>query len=532
VTRAESIALAAVTALIAAIVFSYFIDLAGFGIAPIASAVVALGAACAVAALARPTCSSFGETGLFLATVIGTLTVLYKLSGPSLLPTGSGPDLTHHLLLVDYIERHRTLVHDPDAGRYLGEMVHYTPGFHLLAAIGGAIAGVNAFFAVLPVVVLSVSLKFGFFALTLLRLFRDLPGVLVASAAGTSLILALSPFTIQSFSHDSFLAQVVAELFAVVMWWALVAWDQGPSRWGMIVFGAAGTATFLTWPLWVGPLVVALILLLTARTDLPFAERCRLAIIGIAPMAVVGAVHVYGRTEGLGLVATSGAVTQPSVTVLGWWLPALALAGIVLALRHPASRPLLALAAGLLIQAAALWIVARRGGATTPYMAIKMMYLAAYPLAAAALLTVTRVVRTTGTLALPAITLVALSAVAASRQHVPSPVVSRDLWAVGSWARGNLPPACIDYLVGNEYTAYWLHLAVLGNPRADARSSDNDLYLTQPSMARWLFNDGGVPYAIAKPSILPAEIRERTRVLHQQGDAAVIARLGDLPPCR
>jgi hypothetical protein len=191
----------------------------------------------------------------------------------------------------------------------------------------------------------------------------------------------------------------------------------------------------------------------------------------------------------------------------------------------------MALTVGLVLQAAALWLVARRGGATTPYMAIKMMYLAVYPMVAAAILAVTSLARTGRAMAIPAIVLAALSVSAAWGLKAPSPVVSRDLWAVGSWARENLPPACIDYLVGNEYTAYWLHLAVLGNPRADARSSDDNTYLTQPSFSRWLVNDGGVPYAIARPSILPAEIRERTRVLHREGDAWVIARSGDPQPC-
>ena len=143
---------------------------------------------------------------------IATLAFLVRLAGPSLLPSGSGPDLTHHLLLVDYVDRHQSLVHDPDAGRYLGEMAHYTPGLHLLSVIGGVASGVNGFFAVFPVVALSVALKFGFFALVLLRLFEDLPARLLAAAAGTALVFSLSPFTIQSFTHDSFLAQVVGGL--------------------------------------------------------------------------------------------------------------------------------------------------------------------------------------------------------------------------------------------------------------------------------------------------------------------------------
>jgi nucleoside-diphosphate-sugar epimerase len=41
------------------------------------------------------------------------------LARPSLLPPGGGPDLTHHLQLVDYIERHWQL---PDAPAQAGEL--------------------------------------------------------------------------------------------------------------------------------------------------------------------------------------------------------------------------------------------------------------------------------------------------------------------------------------------------------------------------------------------------------------------------
>jgi hypothetical protein len=53
---------------------------------------------------------------------------------------------------------------------------------------------------------------------------------------------------------------------------------------------------------------------------------------------------------------------------------------------------------------------------------------------------------------------------------------------------------------------------------------DNDTYLTQPSFARWLVDDGGPPYAIARWSVLPVEIRDRVKVLYRVGDAAVISR--------
>ena len=109
----------------------------------------------------------------------------------------------------------------------------------------------------------------------------------------------------------------------------------------------------------------------------------------------------------------------------------------------------------------------------------------------------------------------------------PSPrVVDTDLYDAGLWTRDHLPAACVDYLVANEYTAYWLHLAVLGNERMTERSADDDLYLTAPSFARWVQDTASPRYAIAKQSVLPAEIRERTRVLYQRGDATVIERQG------
>ena len=52
---------------------------------------------------------------------------------PDFLPTGTGSDLAHHLALIAYIEQHWRLVHDARLGAYLGEMIDYTPGAHLLA---------------------------------------------------------------------------------------------------------------------------------------------------------------------------------------------------------------------------------------------------------------------------------------------------------------------------------------------------------------------------------------------------------------
>ena len=56
------------------------------------------------------------------------------------------------------------------------------------------------------------------------------------------------------------------------------------------------------------------------------------------------------------------------------------------------------------------------------------------------------------------------------------PVVDLDLYNAGKWVRANVGQSCVDYLVNDAETAYWLHLAVLGNPRSSARMEEMDRY--------------------------------------------------------
>src|SRR6185295_14576668 len=58
--------------------------------------------------------------------------------------------------------------------------------------------------------------------------------------------------------------------------------------------------------------------------------------------------------------------------------------GIVAAATILPSRPTVWLMAAIALQAAALFVVATRSGADRPYLALKMVYLAIYPMAVAA----------------------------------------------------------------------------------------------------------------------------------------------------
>jgi hypothetical protein len=339
---------------------------------------------------------------------------------------------------------------------------------------------------------------------------------------------------------------------------------------------------FLTWPIWIGPPVLTLAILLLMHRHPPRFTRVSHAATALAPIGAFVLLHAAGRTGQASIVATSGAVVPPSTATLGWWLPPLALVGAItlIVTRRHASTTVLAGAIGA--QAAGLWLVA---AGQTPYMAIKMTYLAIYPAIACATAFVDTIaniiaqsvgppcgqerefwtrngphsgprpaerakwtlptsqgIRGRSRAKLLADSGIARRACLAAawsaaivltfvvRDDLPTrsnrrPVLSEDLAAAGQWARAHVPVDCVDYLVGNEYTAYWLHLAVLGNPRISARTGDDATFLTQPSMERWLV-PGGLRYAIANLAILPAEIRREVDVVQQAGQAAVIERRG------
>ena len=523
-SRAELVALAALSLLAATTLVAYVLARVGLGIAP--TITIVLSAACAAACCAGLSHVTARAAAVSFAVPFVVATgYLWWIGWPSLLPGGSGPDLTHHLQLIDYLQERGTLVDDPNAWRELGEMAHYTPGVHVLAVITAILFDTDALFVIFPIVVLSVGLKYGLFGLVVWRLTgesrRDATMAAPMAIAGAGLLVHLSALTLHSFTRDSFLAQVVSELFAVGMMWSVVIWAEQPARRWMVVAGLSGAAVFLTWPLWIGPLLIALAAVVTTA---PLTRGAKIQHIALAtaPIVLVAVAHTGGRSEAIGIIGTSGAVDPPVLSVALSWVLLLAIVGYYLAAQRAQSRPLVWLTLGLAAQAAALWLLARRQGAATPYMAVKMAYLAVYPVTAAALIAIGVLVRSPWVAWALSLAIFVSGARGVVRAETPPAIVDRDLFAAGRWAREHLPRGCVDYLVGNEYTAYWLHLAVLRHPRVSERTANNDLYLPEPSFARWVEERSEAPYAIAKWSVLPMEIRDRVRVLHRQGDAVVI----------
>jgi hypothetical protein len=255
---------------------------------------------------------------------------------------------------------------------------------------------------------------------------------------------------------------------------------------------------------------------------------------------VLAAVHAAGRLEWVQLVRASGGALAPSIGTVGWAYPLLAIAGVVVSAADRRARITLGLLIALAVQAATLWLAARANGAATPYMAYKMTYLAIYPLAVFGGLALGRMVAGKDAQAVTsdraqfigwALAAVLMVTIARPAFHEPRgvPTVSTDLYEAGRWARDNVGPACVDYIVGDANTAYWLHLAVLGNARASSRAAEVDVYDPRAAIGHWIASDAAQAFAIVDEPLLPDEVRSRVEVIARFGSAAVIKRPGAAP---
>lgn len=500
----------------------YAIDALGFGVQPWAALAVGLVTTGAAAVLRRrQPGSQTADLLAWLGIVIFLIAVFLRMSWPSLLPPGRGPDLTHHLVLVDYIQQTGHLVHDRSLDGAMGEMAHYTPASHVLAVIAGAVFGVDGLRAFFPLVAGCAALTAGFVFLIARRIGLALPYAIVSVAA----LFLPAPYFFGAFTHDAFLAQTVSSLFAVAMWWAITQWHDEPTTSAAIVMSMFLVATFLSWPIWLGPpLLVFLALLMKA--ELPLHGRMQHFAIVILPLLAVFLAHSWNRWGWMVIVRTSGAVLHPSLDSFGWLLSLLAAVGVVAAAGDRRARVTIVLLLVIVLQSITLFAIAKAQGADTPYMAFKMVYLAIYPLAILAAYALNRGAGSgewgvaTGWLIAAVLMIIAVRPALTAPRGIP--VVDLDLHAAGQWLRSTGGAACSDYLVADAETAYWLHLAVLGNPRAGERMRELDRYDARAAVAPWITAEGR-SYALADLRLLPDEVRSRVQIVREFGKAAVIA---------
>jgi hypothetical protein len=359
----------AVVFLASAATVAYLTDGVGLSIAPFVVLVAAaLAAAVVFIRLARLLPSDHTESKPFAAIVASILAWLLWLARPSFLPVGSGPDLTHHLALIDFIERGWRLPHDPLLAAVLGEMVNYTPGAHLLAAVAGAWTRTDGFHAIYPVIAFSVALKAGLIFLVARHLMSDRVSRTAWALAAVLLLFAPRDYFIGSFADASYLAQVVSEMFAIAMWLAIVLWSEQPSTPASALTGVFGVATFLTWPVALGPVALLAAGTIALRFGLTIRERLHHLAIAMTPIAAVAVLHALGRTNALAIVGVAGYVAYPHVGLFGWWFLVPAAAGVVISAFDRRTRTVTLFLVAIALQAAALLVVARRVNAARPYM--------------------------------------------------------------------------------------------------------------------------------------------------------------------
>src|SRR6185369_2791335 len=194
---------------------------------------------------------------------------------------------------------------------------------------------------------------------------RDVPRVPIA-ALGSLSLFASQTYFLGAFAQYSFLAQVVAECFAIAMFWALTAWDQDQHRWLMAVTGLLGAALFLTWPILIGPPLVVLGLLVVLPTSkvrlqpdatyvTQLLSRAVDAAIAVVPIVLVAGLFSIGRMDYVVIAGTGGEVTTPVVRAYGWLFLVLSSGGIAIAAAslkaRTTSRTLALFAGAILLQA-------------------------------------------------------------------------------------------------------------------------------------------------------------------------------------
>jgi hypothetical protein len=219
--------------------------------------------------------------------------------------------------------------------------------------------------------------------------------------------------------------------------------------------------------------------------------------------------------------------------LFGW--PFLALTGIgaLLAVRrHGAWLAVLAFGAACLAQIAALFALQAYLGASNFYLPFKTVHLLVYAmilLASLPLGPLAEALPRRLAWALPALVLAWGWRAGVPRWPAASPL-TEPVYQAGVWARDHVAAQCVDYFVDDWLTGYWLHIDVLGNPRASERMRV-ERFEERTAIGRWIEGQS-LPFAIAGDlESLPRDLLPSLRVLRRFGPAAVVQRADGVSTC-
>ena len=563
-TRSDDGILVVLVAAAAVMASGYVLDVAGLSIHPWLLGVVAAGALLfGMWTLPRGTArvSSATSSAPWLALLLVVPYALW-MAAPDRLPVTNGPDVVHHLQLIHLIAATGRLPHDAAQYPFLLEMMNYTPGSHIVAAVAAHWLRVDPVRVLLPLTALFVAVKVGIVYVLAVRLLPEKRGAPVYALAAPVLLMVPAPYVIGSFFHFFYYAQVLSETFAMAMVVAALGWTRtGASRY-LWLASACAVGVFLSWPMWLVPagtsVLAAIAARALARPACPPQSWRKLegrahwwieAAIVMAPVALLGILHASTHAAGASIIGSSGAVTRPSAETLGAIFVALGFAGTILAVRVAPARPVAVLFAVTILQALALAAFDARAGARSFYMPFKMVYLIVLPcavLGALALATAVDFVASklppirlarldgarSGEAMASAIPLLIAALLATGRMPVKrqqSPL-SESALAAGLWTRDALPVACVDYFSRHWLTGYWLHLDVLGNPRLSDRMRA-ETFEFPDTVGKWI-QGKGLPYGIVEDvDAIPRDARVDMITVREFGRSAVVKNTR-AAPCR
>src|SRR5262249_33693203 len=146
-----------------------------------------------------------------------------------------------------------------------GDMIYYTPGSHLLIALAGAWLHSDGLHVVHSVLTLTIALKCGLVFCVAARVLAVHRHRIAFAVAAVVLLFLPLEYILGSFARHSFGAKAVAELSPCAAWGAIVAWDDPPTSGAMVLFAFFAAATFVTWPIWIGPIVLTLAIVVAVR---------------------------------------------------------------------------------------------------------------------------------------------------------------------------------------------------------------------------------------------------------------------------
>ena len=542
----ESFVAAFVVPASAVMAAGYVLDAIGLSMFPLLLAGVGMCAAVAAFLVVRePSPAPAGSLAGLGLVVAAALAYLVWLAWPSLLPVTDGPDVVHHLQLIHFIERTHRLVHDPGLRPYFGEMIEYTPGSHIAAAMTAEWLRVDPVRVLFAVTAAFAAVKAGVVYALALRAIGGVRGAALMALAAPVLLLVPSGYVLGAFFKFYFYAQVVSETFAMAMLLGVIGWMRTRERPCLWLASASGVGVVLSWPVWIVPAGVAVAAAIALSADvrreddapgavaparasrpalLAWRARASAAAVVLGPCVAFAAWHAAAHPSGASILRSSGDVLRPSVAALGAGFVALAAAGFLLGAASRLARPVAVLLAAAVLVAVALAPAAAPGY----YLPFKMVYLAVLPAAVLGAFALARPAAWMASVprigvAAPIVPLVVAIVLSAGRYPLkrPSSPMTEPSLAAGLWARGTLPAACVDYFSRHWLTGYWLHLDVLGNAR-DSDRMRAETFEFHDTASRWI-EGRGLPYAIVEDlSAIPHEARADMIPLREFPPAAVV----------